>query len=75
MHPIKATCKRRKMTYRGFSVEVERVTGIWISPALIAQYASRMKVPGRRYADLIHQTFPEISREDLLYPRDLKDSA
>ena len=72
MHPIKATCKRREMTYLDFSEEVKRVTGVWISPALIAQYASQMKIPGRRYADLIHQTFPEVSREALLYPNSVK---
>lgn len=69
MHPIKATCRRRGMTYQGFAEEVRRVTGGWISPALIAQYSSMTKVPGRKYADLIHRTFPEISREDLLYPQ------
>lgn len=69
MHPIRATCVRRDITYEAFSNEVKRVTGVWVSPALIAQYSSTTKVPGRKYADLIHRTFPEISREDLLYPQ------
>lgn len=68
MHPLLFVKEQRKLTWRGMSDRVKRVTGERIRPDLLAQYACGLKLMSPKRADAIHRTFKEIGRESLLYP-------
>jgi len=70
MHPIKEFCKLRGITYQQFADYVRTINGTkGPSLTLIAGYCCGIKKIGPKMADRIHNAYPQLNREELIYYR------
>lgn len=74
MHPLKVVKgAKRGLTYKKMSSHIQKVTGAFIRPELLAQYAAWLKIPSASRVDIIFRSYRSdfrsrgISRETFLY--------
>lgn len=69
-HPIKQVCQSKKITYEEFSVLVNHHAGEDIlSPEYIPILVCGARKPSPKLAAAIEKAFPEIKKEDLVWPK------
>ena len=76
MHPIKRVCEEKGITYEQFAVLVNHKAGAEVLKAdYVPILACGARKPSPELALRIEQAFPDIKKEDLIWPKAINGKA